>query len=339
MFADCHLHFEGSLPHSVVSRLADRAGHAFADPAAFAARRDAISEPAGFLELYADVCRLFRSPEDYRGAARSLAESLYAGGVGYAEVYVSPEICTRVGLDAAACVEAVDAGFSEASATGGVGTRAADCRILLDTVRHWGPEAAFRVLDLHERRPLGRVVGFGMGGDEGSFPASEFAGAYARARALGLSTSVHAGEWRGPESVSEALDALRPDRLDHGIAAASDPDLLERLADERITLWVAPTGNVATGAVASLAEHPLARLVDAGVAVALSADDPLLFATTTAREYERAGESLGLSRERLAEIAARAWRASFGLSRAEREAGAASVAASMAADPRPQTSS
>jgi adenosine deaminase len=317
MLADCHLHFEGSLPSSVVAHLAGRDGHAFADPAAFAARRAAISGPAGFLELYAEVCRLFRSPEDYRAAAQGLAQALAADGVGYAEVYVSPEICSKIGLDAAACLEAVDVGFSEGRGAGG-----ADCRILLDTVRHWGAEAAFRVLDLHERRPLERVVGFGMGGDEASVPAAEFAGAYARARALGLSTSVHAGEWRGADSVREALDSLRPDRLDHGISAASDPALLVRLADERITLWVAPSGNIATGAVGSFAEHPLARLLDAGVSVALSADDPLLFATTTAGEYELAGSVLGLSRERLGDLAARAWRAAFGLSHVEREAGA-----------------
>ena len=90
-----------------------------------------------------------------------------------------------------------------------------------------------------------------------------------------MKTSVHAGEWLGPESLRNALDALRPDRIDHGIAAAQDPHLLERLAEEAVPLFVAPTGNVATGAVTSLAAHPLPRLIEAGVAVALSASPPL----------------------------------------------------------------
>jgi len=325
MLADCHLHFEGSLPVSVVTGLAGRAGHPFAEPEAFAARRAALDGPMGFLDLFAEVCRLFRSPEDYRAAARSLARSLSADGVSYAEVYVSPEIFSKIGLDPEACLEAVDAGFTEAEADAKTDGAAADCRILLDTVRHWGPEAAARVLDLHERRPRERVVGFGMGGDEGSVPAVRFAEAYARARSLGLATSVHAGEWRGPDSVREALDALAPDRLDHGIAAASDPELLARLADGPVTLWVAPTGNVATGAAASLASHPLARLLAARVPVALSADDPLLFATTTAGEYERAAEAFALPRRRLGEIAACAWRSTFGLSSRERESGAAAA--------------
>jgi adenosine deaminase len=156
-------------------------------------------------------------------------------------------------------------------------------------------------------------------------PAAAFSGVYGRARALGLKTSVHAGEWAGPESITAALDALRPDRLDHGIAAAADPRLCERLAEEKTTLCVAPSGNVATGAVESLESHPLRRLLASGVRVALSADDPLLFATTTAGEYRVARERLGLGDAELRQLAESSWRAAF-CSRREREAGLAALA-------------
>lgn len=318
--ADCHLHFEGSLPEEAISHLARGTDHPFASPGAFARRRGEIRDAAGFLGLFADVCRLFRSPDEYADAARRLSASLSDDGVAYAEVYVSPEIWARFGLDGRACLDAVDAGFGAGGAAGG-----ADCRILLDTVRQWGVEAAERVLDLHGRRPLARVVGFGMGGVEASIPAGEFAGEYARARALGLKTSVHAGEWSGPDSVREALDSLRPDRIDHGIAAAEDPDLLKRLAEEQIPLLVAPSGNVRTGVCRSLESHPLPKLLEAGVAVALSADDPLLFETSTAREYELAAGRFGLPPEAVRGLAQRAWRSAFGLSAAEREAGAQSL--------------
>jgi adenosine deaminase len=215
LLADCHLHFEGSLPVEEIARLAGRARHAFADPAAFERARAGLRDPESFLELYAEVCRLFRAPDDYVTAAIAVASALADGGLRYAEVYVSPEIFTRMGLDPRACLTAIDAGFQEALETRGI-----LCRILLDVVRHWGPESADRVLDLHERTRLPSVVGFGMGGDEKAFPAIAFAGAYLRARALGLRTSVHAGEWAGADSVREVLDALRPDRLDHGVAAA-----------------------------------------------------------------------------------------------------------------------
>ena len=305
--ADCHLHFEGSLPVETLYALARRARHDFADPGVFEAARSAVSDAPGFLVLYAEVCRLFRSPADYGEAARAIAASLPAAGVVYAEVYVSPEIATRMGLDAAACLAEVDRGFAEAEAAGG-----ARCRILLDAVRHWGPESAERVLDLHERTLLPSVVGFGLGGDESSVPAAAFAGVYARARALRLHTSVHAGEWAGPDSISEALDHLRPDRLDHGIAAALDENLLERLADESTALWVAPTSNVATGVVESFEAHPLPRLLDAGLRVAVGADDPLLFSTTTAREHELLRTTFGFGERTMRLLAENSWRAAFG---------------------------
>ena len=313
--ADCHLHFEGCLPSAQIARLAARAGHPFADLAAFESARRSVRDAQSFLLLYAEVCRLFRKPEDYVEAALAVAQALSEDGLRYAEIYVSPEIFTRNGLDAGACLQAIDVGFEESLEAHGV-----LCRILLDGVRHWGPEASDRVLDLYERVSLPSIVGFGLGGDEQAVPAAAFAGVYLRARALGLRTSVHAGEWAGPEAVREVLDLLRPDRLDHGIAAAQDPGLMQRLAEEDTILCVSPTSNLRTGAVSHVNAHPLRRLLDAGVRVTLSADDPVLFGTTTKGEYGLAREKLGLSEEQLQRIAGNAWHAAF-CSREERAAG------------------
>jgi len=319
ILADCHLHFEGCLTPDTVEQLARRAGHPFADRVAFEASRREIRDAASFLESYAEICRLFRSPEDYAEAAREVPRALAAGGVRHAEIYVSPEIFSRIGLDPSPCLEAVVTGLREGAERVGI-----SCRVLLDAVRHWGPEAADRVLDLYERFADRSIVGFGIGGDETAVAAKVFAGAFLRARSLGLKTCVHAGEWAGPESVRDALDTLRPDRVDHGIAAAADPDLLSRLAQEEVTLCVAPSGNVRTGAVSSLEAHPLPRLVQAGVRVAICADDPLFFETTTFGEYQVA-RRLGLGDRQLATLAENAWRSSF-LSPEERRAGFAGLA-------------
>jgi adenosine deaminase len=306
LLADCHLHFEGCLPASEVTRLAARAGHAVADTPVFETARRAVRDPESFLLLYAEITRLFRRPEDYVAAALAVGESFARDGLAYAEVYVSPEIFQRMGLDPGACLEAIDAGFRESLEAHGV-----LCRILLDAVRHWGAESADRVLDVYERSRLPSIVGFGLGGDEKAVPAAAFAGVYLRARALGLRTSAHTGEWAGADAVRDVLDALRPDRLDHGIRAAEDPRLLERLAEEDTILCVSPTSNVRTGVVPAVGSHPLKRLLDAGVRVTLSADDPALFGTTTRSEYRLARETLGLGETDLRKLAGNAWHAAF----------------------------
>ena len=312
--------------------LAGRAGHSFAAPAAFEAARSSVRDASGFLSLYAEVCGLFRTPADFGEAAHSIAASLASSGVAYAEIYVSPEIATRMGLDATACVAEIDRAFRETEAAGGV-----RCRILLDAVRQWGPESAHRVLDLHERTAYPSVVGFGLGGDENAVSASAFAGVYARARALGLRTSVHAGEWGGTDSLAEALDQLRPDRVDHGIASALDDRLLERLADEATPLWVSPTSNVATGAVTGFDVHPLPRLLDAGVHVAIGADDPLFFATTTRREHDLVRKKFGFGERTMRLLAENSWRAAF-CSPAERDRALADLGGRKPSRSRPQPS-
>ena len=130
----------------------------------------------------------------------------------HAEVYVSPEIFSRIGLDPAACLDAVVAGLREGAAQAGI-----SCQVLLDGVRHWGPESAERVLDLYERHPMESIVGFGLGGDEKAVPAHTFAGVFLRARSLGLKTCVHAGEWAGPEAIRDAPRRVAARSVDHGL--------------------------------------------------------------------------------------------------------------------------
>jgi adenosine deaminase len=303
---DLHLHFEGSVPRETLIEIARRNSHGFGIEGAFDRARSRARESGAFLRLFADCCRVFSVPADYRFAARALGWDL-ARELGHAEVYVSPEIWSRFGLDPVETLREIDAGFEEAESETGC-----RLRILLDAVRHWGADAAQRVLDLHERTKLARVVGFGMGGEEGAQPARSFRKVYERARRLGLKTSVHAGEWEGAESVESALDELSPDRIDHGIRAAEDPRLLSRLAREKIPLCVAPTSNLSTGSCESWAAHPLPKLLEAGVEVCLAADDPTIFETSTAREYAAAGRELSIPLDALEKMRATARKSRFG---------------------------
>jgi aminodeoxyfutalosine deaminase len=138
------------------------------------------------------------------------------------------------------------------------------------------------------------VVGVGLGGLEAEFPPEPYAEVFALARSLGLGSVPHAGEVAGAASVRGALEALGADRLRHGIRAVEDDGLVRELAGRGTVLDVCPLSNLRTGAVASLADHPLPRLVAAGVRCSISTDDPAMFDTDLTRDYE-AAESLGLS--------------------------------------------
>jgi adenosine deaminase len=301
---ELHLHLEGAVSAPTLVRLSSRTTTPiFPDVASVRARRRP-GDPESFFALYRDVCRQLRSPGDYAAVARDLVRRLVRERIRHAEVYVSPAIVEKIGLSWPEVVDALEPVF-EAHERSGSGT----VRVLLDSVRQWGPGAAHRVLDLHAARPWARVVGFGLGGVEGCIPAREFAPVYRRVRSLGLAPLVHAGEWGGPDSIADVLRWLSPVRIAHGFRAADDPGLVKQLVRRRIVLDVCPTSNLATGALGALgpvrpgAVHPVLALVRAGVRVTLSTDDPGLFGTTLLSEYQRLA-SWGARVEELRAIAA-----------------------------------
>lgn len=175
--------------------------------------------------------------------------------------------------------------------------------VMVTAVRDRGPAVAVLLARLAARRAGDGVVAFGLAGDEALYPPEPFAEAFAVARGAGLMSVPHAGEHAGPDSVRAALDLLGAHRISHGVRAVEDPALVARLAVEEVALDICPTSNVLLGVARSLAEHPLPRLLDAGVRCTLNADDSLLFGPGLLAEYDNARTAIGLDDTRLAALA------------------------------------
>jgi adenosine deaminase len=154
------------------------------------------------------------------------------------------------------------------------------------------------------------VVGFGLSNDERRGVTEEFAPAFRIARRAGLALVPHAGELLGPTAVETTLESIRPDRVGHGVRSVEDPRVLDLVAEQGVALEVCPRSNVALGVYGSAEEVPLRAIVDRGIPVALGADDPLLFGSRLAAQYDTAREALGFSDHDLAELARASLRAS-----------------------------
>jgi adenosine deaminase len=146
------------------------------------------------------------------------------------------------------------------------------------------------------------VVGIGMGGPEVDLPRSLMAPYFERVRRAGYPVVAHAGETGPAEHVRQAVEELRVRRVQHGVHAVDDPAVLELLALRGIPCDVALTSNFLLTTFREPATHPIQRLLDAGVPVTLSTDDPAFFATDLTREYELAHRDVGLSLETLWQI-------------------------------------
>ncbi|MBI2212686.1 MAG: adenosine deaminase [Acidobacteria bacterium] len=301
--SELHLHLEGSLRVESAVEIARERGLPWGELTAHELRRK-FRYPTftDFLMTVREMARVLSAYDVLERAARELSASLASAGVIYAEVYVSPNIYAHFGLDGAAALSAADRGFSTGEREGG-----ARCAIVLDSVRQWGTEAAAAVLDAFERSGCARAIGFGLGGDE-ELPLALFEDTFHRARTLGLHTVVHAGEVSNAADVRAAIETLKVERVAHGIRAVDDPRLVAEIRDRGIALDVCLTSNYRTGAVRG--DHPVRALIDAGIAVTLSTDDPSLFRTDLSHEF-RLARRLGLSRRELATIASNAVTHSF----------------------------
>jgi aminodeoxyfutalosine deaminase len=184
---------------------------------------------------------------------------------------------------------------------------------IVDFPGHTAGDDATDALRFALETPPDTLVGFGIGGiEEGRAPYNELIrSVFEAAFTAGLRCVPHAGETTGPETVWEAIRSLHAERIGHGIASVDDPDLLEYLAERQLPVDVSPTSNVCTRCVPAIGEHPLRRMLEAGLLVTLNSDDPPMFGTSLSNEYLVAARDLGFSPAELAGFAASGVRASF----------------------------
>jgi aminodeoxyfutalosine deaminase len=262
---------------------------------------------AHFIEVYLAVVDLIRTPEDVRLLTYEVAREMATGqSVRYAELTCTPYTSVKAGVPIEAYNEAIEDARVAAERDFGI-----VLRWIFDIPGEFGVPAADDTLDWALHQAPEALIGFGLGGPEVGVPRPQFQPHFDAARAAGLHSVPHAGETTGPETVWDALRLLGAERIGHGTSSAQDPDLLAHLAEHRIPLEVCPSSNVATHAVASLAEHPITAFRDAGVVITVNSDDPPMFGTTLNREYEIAADLLGLDEQGLAHLAKSAVSASF----------------------------
>ncbi|MCW2888173.1 MAG: adenosine deaminase [Streptosporangiaceae bacterium] len=299
---ELHVHLEGAFSAARIVELAGKSGVPLPRPIDRFFEFDGLGE---FLTLLDWWCGLVRTEEDAELLAYDFARHLSADGIVYAEVITNPTHWS--GLPLEPLITAFGAGFGRAHAEGHT-----DCRLNLSILRGQSAEEALELVEWMGSRRPDRVVGLSVDGNEAATgrTGERFAPAYARAHELGFGLTAHAGESSGPEGVWDALDLLHVSRIDHGVRAAEDPELVRRLADERVTLNICLSSNLSL-VYPALREHPIGLLHKAGVPVTINTDDPLMLGVTLAGEMDMAAEHLGWDISDLAAATHRAVDAAF----------------------------
>lgn len=308
---DLHRHLEGSLRLSTVAELAAAQGLDL--PHRPNALRSLIqvsshnsTDARGFLDIFRRLRQLYRSPEIIRRVTAEAVADAAADNIRYLELRFTPPALAEIRqFDLAEVMDWVlEAAEDEARRQG------IRLGMVVGINRREPVAVAERVTDLAiERRD--RVVGLDLAGNEIDFPADPFRAFFVAARQAGLGVTIHAGEWTGADSVRQAIEDMGADRIGHGVRVLEDPAVAALARERRTVFEVCLSSNLHSGVVKRLEDHPLLRMLEAGLQVTLNTDDPGISDITLSGEHRLAMERLGCSLETVRGLTLAAAQAAF----------------------------
>jgi adenosine deaminase len=303
--AEVHVHLEGCFDATLLAHWAHKFGEALPRPRESLFRFEGLADFLHFLDW---ACGLVRTREELAEAAHAFSRRLAASGAGYGDLIFNPTHWKPWHGRLPQMIDALDAGFRAAEQEG-----LPPVGLCVSLLRTQTADAAAELVDLLVALRHPRVVALSIDGNEATAGRTgpRFAEAFRRAGAAGLKRTVHAGESSGPEGVRDAIELLGADRIDHGVRAIEDADVVALLVERRIPLGICPTSNLKLGVFAAMEQHPIERLRRAGVAVSVNTDDPALLDTCLEHEYTLCRDQFAWSDEELRAVARTSIDASF----------------------------
>lgn len=304
--AELHVHIEGTFEPEQIFAFAQR-NRIRLDYANVEALRAAyqFGDLQSFLDLYYQAMSVLRTERDFEELTLAYLKRAQANNVKHAEIFFDPQAHLARGLRFEVVIDGLWSALASSERDFGISTK-----LIMCFLRDQPARSAMETLDL--ALPFQeRIIGVGLDSAEVGNPPSKFVTVFERARAHGFLAVAHAGE-EGPASyVWDALDNLKVSRIDHGVRCMEDPRLVDRLRRTRMPLTVCPLSNVRLKVVPSLAEHPLRRMLDAGLVATVNSDDPAYFGGYVSENYQQCAQALNLGEEDLVQLACNSFEAAF----------------------------
>jgi len=304
--AELHLHIEGTFEPELMLEIARRNGVALpfvsVDEARDAYRFSSLQDFLGI--YYAGVAALL-TERDFRDLTCAYFDRVAEQSVRHAEIFFDPQAHTSRCVPFPVVCRGIQAGLQYALERHGITSR-----LIMCFLRHLDEADALATLDL--AMPFRDLIhGVGLDSSEMDNPPAKFAQVFAAARDAGFACVAHAGEEGPAEYVRQAVDILEVQRIDHGNRALDDPDLTGVLSERGIPFTVCPLSNLKLGVIDSMDNHPLQRMLEAGLMVTLNSDDPAYFGGYINENYQAVQDHLHLDDATLARIARNSFHAAF----------------------------
>ncbi|MNE28324.1 Adenine deaminase [compost metagenome] len=250
-----------------------------------------------FLDLYYAGANVLRSEQDFYDLTWAYLQKCKAQGVVHVEPFFDPQTHTDRGIAFDVVVTGIQAALRDGEKQLGISHG-----LILSFLRHLSEEEAFKTLE--QAMPFrDAFIAVGLDSSEVGHPPRKFQRVFDRARAEGFRAVAHAGEEGPPEYIWEALDLLKVERIDHGVRAAEDPELMRRIIDEQIPLTVCPLSNIKLCVFGHMREHNILDMLEQGVKVTVNSDDPAYFGGYVGENFQALHDHLGMSEAQARKLA------------------------------------
>ncbi len=263
--------------------------------------------PQAFLETFQVIRLFFQDSETIQRFVGEMIEDAASDGIKVLELRFTPAAIQQCsGLSIGDCIDAVASASMDAASRHDI-----KLGLIVSVNRHEAVNLAEEVIQIAVDRMESGVYGVDLAGDELGYALDPFIPLFAEAKQAGLKLTIHAGEWGAAQQVAQAIEVMGADRIGHGVRVLEDSVITQMARSSAVGFEVSPTSNFKTGVVKDLETHPLSEMIDAGLKVAITTDDPSIFNTTLSQEHTLAVERLGFSIETIKGLTLQALQLSF----------------------------
>lgn len=303
---ELHCHIEGTFEPELMFQLAQR-NSVHLPYSDVESLREAykFSELQDFLDIYYQGMNVLRTEQDFYDLTWAYLQKVHSHNVVHTEIFFDPQGHTSRDVSFKTVVEGITRALDDGEKQLGISSK-----LIMCFLRHLDQRDAFMTLG-NAGSFKARIIGVGLDSSERGNPPEKFEQVFAEARDQGYLCVAHAGEEGPPEYIYSALDRLQVNRIDHGNSCMQDIDLVQRLVAEKMPLTVCPLSNTRLCVVDKMENHPLKKMIEAGLKVTVNSDDPAYFGGYMNENYQAVTDALGLDKGQIATLASNAIEASF----------------------------
>ena len=304
--AELHLHIEGTFEPELMFEIAQRNGIdlPFSDVEALRKAYD-FSRLQDFLDIYYQGMNVLHKEQDFYDLTWAYLTKTHSQNVLHTEIFFDPQGHTERGVAFEIALNGIHKALEDGQSQLGI-----SFGIIMCFLRHLDSDDAMKTLE--QALPhKDKIIGVGLDSSELGHPPEKFTAVFERAKAEGFHIVAHAGEEGPPEYVKQALDLLKVERIDHGNRALEDTALTQRIADEGMALTVCPLSNLKLCVVDDLKNHPIKKMLQAGLKATINSDDPAYFGGYMNENFLQLAEAVDLSKDEVATLARNGFEAAF----------------------------